>query len=136
MLPLLRQGERQEGSVNYSDIIKAQLRLAGKPFTVNDGDEEKSGWAVIEQTWRKNKSRFEENSSKIGRYYRDYYNYIGPYDIDIKELSDGAVVLAAGEKFYFVQKERVSVGGYTQYYRGILKKAEEVEEDAFTQSDG
>ncbi len=122
--------------MNYSNIIKAQLRIAGKPFTVTDGEENQSGWAVIEQTWRKNKSRFEENSSKIGRYYRDYYNYIGPFDIDIKALSENAVVTVADEKFYFVQKERVSTGGYTQYYRGILKRAEEGDINVFEPDNG
>ncbi len=116
--------------MEYGNIIKRQLRKLGKPFTVTDGEESTGGWAVIEQTWRRNKSRFEENSSRIGRYYRDYYNYIGPYDIDIKALSDDAYVEVFGERFYFVLKEKVSVGGVTQYYRGILKK-EEVGDDVF-----
>ncbi len=122
--------------MNYSNIIKAQLRIAGKPVTVTDGEEVQKTTAVIEQTWKRNKSRFEESSSKIGRYYKDYYNYIGPYDLDIKALSDNAYVTVLGEKFYFVQKEQVYVGGYTQYYRGILKKAEEGDENVFTAVDG
>ena len=118
--------------MDYRGIIKAQLKNAGKLITVHCGENEISAWAVIEQTWRRNKSRFEEKSSKIGRYYRDYYNYIGPYDVDIKELDGEDYVEYDGEKYYFVLRERVSVSGVTQYYRGILKKAEEGDTDVFT----
>ena len=118
--------------MDYSKQIKAHLKKLGKPLTIDDGALHLTADAVVEQTWRKNKSRFEEISSKAGRYYKDYYNYIGPYDIDIKTLSDEAVVTVLGESFYFVQKERVTVGGVVQYYRGILKRAEEGDTNVFT----
>ena len=117
--------------MDYRQLIKTQLKKIGKPFTLHVGESGISGTAVIEQTWRKNKTAYEDKSSKLGRYYRDYYNYIGPYDIDIFEAGDESFVTVLGEKYYFVKKEQVYSGGFTQYYRGILKRAEEGDTDVF-----
>ncbi len=117
--------------MDFRYLIKAQLSKIGKPFSVHTANGIINGVGVIEQTWRKNKSLYEEKSSRIGRYYKDYYNYIGPYDIDITALDGDCYVTVLGDKFYFVKKENVYSGGHTQYYRGILKKAEEGDIDVF-----
>ena len=84
---------------------------------------------MIEQTWKRNKSRFERNLSKIGRYYNAYYIYYGPASCDIRTLGENGYALIDGTRYYFVQAESVRVGNVTQYFRGVLKK--ETGEDGY-----
>lgn len=105
--------------------------MLGAPIKAVKGNKVYDGYAVIDQTWKKNKSLFEESSSKIGRYYKNYYYYIGPYDINIKEFDNGDYVEFSGDRLYFVQKDAVIVGGTIQYYTGVLKKIEEGDENVF-----
>ena len=116
--------------MDYTQLIKKNLKFIGIPFTVTDGEKKTESFAVIMKNQRKNRLKFESNSSKIGRYFKDYYYYTGPYDVNIKEFSDDAVLSAMGEKFIFVQKEAVVTGGVIQYYTGVLKRIEE-DENAF-----
>ena len=117
--------------MNYTNIIKTHLRILGAPIRAVKGNEVYDGYAVIDQTWKRNKSLFEESSSKIGRYYKNYYYYIGPYDINIKAFGNEDYIEFGGEKLYFVQKDAVVVGGITQYYTGVLKKIEEGDSNVF-----
>ena len=118
--------------MDYTKTIKSHLRILGAPIRACKGNEVYDGYAVIDQSWKKNKYLFEESSSKIGRYYRNYYYYIGPYDINIKEFTNEDYIEYGGDKLYFIKKDAVSVGGTVQYYTGVLKKIEEGDENVFT----
>lgn len=118
--------------IDKNRICNKYLKKIGKSisFVNSDGSEEKY-FAVIEQTWRKNKSKFEDNSYKLGRHYNDYYVYIGSADFDITVLTNDDYIICDNEKFYFVKKEKVTVGGRIQFYTGILKKIYEEDEYVF-----
>lgn len=115
-----------------SAICKKYLKKLGKDihFVNSDGSEERC-FAVIEQTWRKNKSRFEDQNYKIGRNYNDYYIYIGPSDFDITVLTEEDCIVCDGTKFFFVKTEKVVTGGTVQFYTGVLKKIYEEDDDVF-----
>ena len=104
------------------NIIKKYLTLLGRKAHIHTDGKVIEVWCVLEQTWKKNKTRFEDNSSEVGRFYRDYYNYIGPYDVDISVMQDDDFFEIGGEKYYLVRCEKVDVGGVIRYYRGVLKK--------------
>ena len=107
--------------LDRAQTIKAYLTRLGQQVTLIRNGEETTVFAVIEQTWKRNKSRFEKNASPIGRYYNRYYIYYGPADYDIRTLSEEDCVLIDGETYYFVQADCVRVGETVQYYRGVLK---------------
>lgn len=120
--------------MDKSKLIEKYLQLIGRPVTVHVNGEEKTVRAVIEETWRRNKSHFEDVSSKLGEYYDDYYHYIGPAGFDIRALGKEDTVEIDGALFFFLRSEAVVTGETVQYYRGVLKKAEG-ENDAFGTGD-
>lgn len=115
--------------IDKGRIIKKYLTLLGKDVSIVKSDGSTLHLrAVIEQTWRRNKSRFEELSSKIGRYYNDYYFYYGPYDVDISNVSKDDYFLSDGVKYELVRYERVIVDSKIQFYTAVLKKILEAED--------
>lgn len=118
--------------IDKSEICREYLSRIGKTVRLvrADGSEEQF-FAVIGQTWLKNKSKFEDLLSKIGMYYNDYYTYIGPSDYDITVLSDNDYIEYCGVRYFFVRQEAVVVGDTVQYYAGVLKRIAEEESDVF-----
>ncbi|MFR5875370.1 MAG: hypothetical protein ACLUFN_02645 [Eubacterium sp.] len=120
--------------LDKSKICKAYLKKLGKSVKLvkSDGSETEF-FAVIGQTWNKNKSKFEDLSSRIGRYYNDYYTYIGPSDYDITVFNENDYIEYNGVRYFFVRQEAVIVGDTVQYYTGIMKKIFEENPDVFNQ---
>lgn len=118
--------------IDKSIICRRYLKKLGKciSFVNADGSEEEH-FAVIEQTWRKNKSKFEDSSYKLGRNYNDYYAYIGSADFDVTVLTNDDYIICDNEKYYFIKTQKVIVGGNVQFYTGILKKIFEEDEYVF-----
>lgn len=115
--------------IDKSRIIKKYLSLLGKDVSIVKSDGSTANCrAVIEQTWRRNKSRFEDLSSKIGKYYNDYYFYYGPYDMDISDMSKRDYMFSDGIKYELVRYERVIVDSKIQFYTAVLKKILEAED--------
>ncbi len=108
--------------LNKTSTIEKYLQRLGQSVTLVKNGSETEVFAVIEQTWKRNKSRFERNSSKIGRWYNAYYIYYGPASYDIRALGEEDYAVIDGARYYFVKAECVKVGNITQYYRGVLKK--------------
>ncbi|MBQ3904339.1 MAG: hypothetical protein II744_05125 [Eubacterium sp.] len=108
--------------LNKTTIIEKYLRRLGRSVTLVKEGSPTEVFAVIEQTWKRNKSRFERNSSKIGRWYNAYYIYYGPASYDIRALGTDDYAVIDGVRYYFVQAESVKAGNIIQYYRGVLKK--------------
>ncbi len=81
--------------------------------------------AMVQPAWTRMKLHFEEKAGKAGRYVPLYFYYIGPACINILQETEDTVLLCGGEKYYFTQKEAVTVAGTVQYYRGILKQFKE-----------
>lgn len=110
-------------TVDKSKICSEYFSRLGRTVRLvrTDGSEEQFP-AVIRQMWRKNKSKFEDVSGKIGMYYNDYYTYFGPSDYDITALSDNDYIECGNDRYFFVRQEKVVVGDTVQYYAGILKR--------------
>ncbi len=111
--------------IDKSSAIEKYLKRLGRSVTIIKNGSETELFAVIEQTWKRNKSRFEKSISPIGRYYNGYYIYYGPSSFDITGLGDEDFAIIDGKKYYFIQSECVKVSGVIQYYRGVLKKEQE-----------
>jgi hypothetical protein len=119
-------------AIDKSEICKTYFKKIGKEVKIVKADgSEDNIFAVIGQLWQKNKSEFEELSSKIGRYYNDYYTYLGAYDIDITKFTDDDFIVDNDVKYYFVKADSVKVGNIVQYYTGILKKVNEESDNVF-----
>ncbi len=118
--------------MNYGKIIKNKLKSCGREVEIIRGGETAKVWAVVESRRRKTKTLFEDNSDGAGRYYRDYYSYIGPADFDITELSGEDCFVIDSIKYELVRADRICAAGETLYFEGIIKRIWE-EEDVFTQ---
>ncbi len=118
--------------LSKSKIFKKYFEVLGNSVTINreDGSEIKL-FAAIEQTWRKNKNRFEAVASKLGQARNDYYIYIGPYDVDVTVLTNKDIVHCNGSEYYFLNADSVSVGNEIQYYTGVLKRIYEEDDNVF-----
>ena len=117
---------------DFSRAIKRQLDLVGRPTTVkkaNGGED--FFFAVIEPTWKRNKTKFENTASKAGMYYNEYYQIICPYNVNLKAYGKNDIIVVENERYELGRSERVSAFGKTQYYRGIVKKIWEVDTDVF-----
>lgn len=119
-------------AINKSTIIKRRLRQLGKRVTImyEDGSQAEV-YAVLNNTWSRNKTRFEAFSSMIGRYRNDYYVYIGPSDLDITALGENDYLICEDRRYKLVLSERVTTGNVLQYYTGILKRLQEDDGDVF-----
>lgn len=117
---------------DFSSMIEKKLKTVGQPvkFIKSDGSEEEI-FAVIESMYKRNKSKFEDNATKTGRNYNDYYIYIGPSSYDIFELGNRDYLLAGNDKYEIIKPEKIIAGGVIQSYRAIIKKIRE-DEDVFS----
>ena len=110
---------------NIAQIIKRYLALTGRRAYLCINGEVTEVCCALEQLWKKDKTRFEESSSPIGKYYRDYYSYIGPYDVDVSNMDANDYFIISGERYYLMRCEKVEAGGKTLYYRAALKKGDD-----------
>ena len=117
---------------SFNHTIKEYLNLVGRQTTVqkaNGGED--NFFAVLEQTWKRNKTNFEDRAAAPGRVYKEYCVIICPYDVDIKAYGKDDTFIIDGEKYEICRSERVIALGKTQFYRGILKKIREADENVF-----
>ncbi|MBE6816901.1 MAG: hypothetical protein E7520_04270 [Ruminococcaceae bacterium] len=116
----------------FHHTIKQYLGLIGRQTTVikADGGED-SFFAVLEQTWKRNKTNFEDRATGGGRVYKEFCVIICPYDVDLKSYTKNDTFIIDGEKYEICRSERVIAMGETQFYRGILKKIREADDDVF-----
>lgn len=116
----------------FSLVIEGYLRKLGRPVIVKKSDgSEVEIFAVVEQTWRKNKTKFEDVSSIIGRVGNDYFEFFGPASCDITTLTKDDLIIFDKKKYCFVKSDRVVVGGFIQYYTGVLKRVWEEDGNVF-----
>lgn len=110
--------------LDNNKIIEKFLKLTGKSVIAVCGGKPQEIFAVVEQTYKRNKSRFEDEASMIGRRFNDYYIYYGPASFDIELLGEDDYLLIDGTKFYFIKKEKIKVNNFVQYYWAVIKKEE------------
>ncbi len=118
--------------IDKSVICKRYLEKIGQEVCIvrADGSEERF-FAAVQQTWRKNKTRFEDSSTIIGRVYNDYYMYIGPADVDITVLGENDYLVCNSSKYIFVRSEKVFISSKIQFCTGMLKKIREDKDSVF-----
>lgn len=118
--------------LDKSTVIEKYLGLLGKQMSIikNNGGED-SVLAVVTQTWKKNKTQFENKSYEIGRSYNAYYSYIGPASCDITALCEDDYLVCDGVRYYFVRTDKIKIGDRIQFYTGILKKVWESDDNEF-----
>lgn len=116
--------------MNKANVIKKELRRVGREVFLADGSWYSTPfYAVVSPRWRYSKSDFEDEVTPIGVVSKDYYTYVGPFDHNIENLSDGALLLADGVKYIFKKKQCVKCGGRVQFFGGILKRVSEEDGD-------
>ena len=104
-------------------IIKNQLTRAGNSACLVTGaGRSLPFFCTLQQTWRKNKSNFTDRQTPIGRVDKDFYLYIGPFDRNILELPEDAVLETGDRSYYFIKREAVCMGGQLLYYTGVMKR--------------
>ncbi|MDY4608884.1 MAG: hypothetical protein SO393_08290 [Eubacterium sp.] len=119
-------------SFDKSKICSDCFEKYGRSFEIDYSDGKKGkGYAIIQQVWRRLKSKFEPVSSQLGMAYTDYYLYYGPAELDITRLKRDDMLTFDGVRYYFVRAERVAVGDTTQYYAGVLKQVYEEDSNVF-----
>ncbi len=115
--------------MNKAHLIKRQLEKAGSNLVLKDGEWQSVPFcACITHLWRRKTYAFEAKFTEIGRAFHEYYLYIGPYDHNIKVLSDDAVVIIDGEEYEFKYTDEVRYAGEVIYYTGVLRKLKGVDD--------
>lgn len=114
--------------IDKKEICSKYLNRVGRPICyVDSSAKEIEFYGVIEQTWRRNKTLFEDVKTKLGRVENNYYMYIGPYEIDICNLPESTMLFCDGDKYEFLKKDKFCIGNAVQFYFGVLRKIEEDE---------
>ena len=112
--------------LSAAHIIKNQLTRAGNSACLVTGaGRSLPFFCTLQQTWRKNKSNFTDRQTPIGRVDKDFYLYIGPFDRNILELPEDAVLETGDRSYYFIKREAVCMGGQLLYYTGVMKRLQE-----------
>ena len=118
--------------VNKKDLCTKYLEKLGRTICyVDSKGEEVEFCGVIQQTWRKNKTRFDDVKTEIGRVDSDFYLYLGPYHIDICALPEDTCLICDGVKYLFLKKDKVSVGDSLHFFTGVLRRVWEDEDGYF-----
>ena len=117
---------------SFSHTIKKYLNMVGRDATVikANGGEDKF-FAVVEQTWKRNKTNFTDRAMIPGRVYNEYCEILCPYDINLKQYGKNDTFLIEGEYYELCRAEQVVAFGEIQFYRGIIKKIREVDTNVF-----
>ncbi|MDE6470244.1 MAG: hypothetical protein K2L19_04405 [Eubacterium sp.] len=109
--------------MNRADMIKRQLDKAGRTVYFKDNNWMSTPFcACISPLWRKKTANFEPKYTELGQSFREYYLYTGPYDHDVTELSDEAMVIFGKDKFEIKCADAVVFSDEIIYYTAILKK--------------
>lgn len=111
--------------MDKSLIIKNQLDKIGSQVYLIDGDWTSMPFnACVSHLWRKKSTAFEPDYTPLGTVSNRYYLYIGPYNHNVCQLSDDAVLILDDEKYEFKCKDPVTFAGKVLYYTGVLRKLE------------
>lgn len=109
--------------MNKAEMIKNQLSRAGCTVYLKDGEWVSMPFkAGLSRLWRKKSSDFEHTVTELGDAGSDYYLFIGPYNHDIRTLSDNGVLLYDGDEYEFKCKDPVMFDDTVLYYSGVLRK--------------
>ena len=119
-------------TIDKSTLIQKYIRLLGNAITVikTDGSELRDR-AILQSSSTRRPVLAEAHAGHAGRYDSHRWDYIGQPSLDITVLTAQDTLLCRGERFFFIQAEAVAVNDTVQYYRGVLRKAEE-ESDVFS----
>lgn len=117
--------------MKLDSIIEKQLKRLGKPIVLCRNGQCSTVTAVTEAAWKRNQHHFEDNETRAGKYYQEYYHYIGPASYDVTTLQNNDYALMEGKKYRFIKSEGVYVGGNLLYYRAVIKKMEEADGNVF-----
>ena len=108
--------------MNYAKVIENQLSLCGKKCFLNDGEWNSTPFfAAVQQTWRRNKTNFEDTLTPAGLTSADYFIYIGPASRNILNLSEDCRLINEDGKYVFKRRERIEIFGQTVFYWGVLR---------------
>lgn len=109
--------------MNKAHLIKKELERSGSYLILKDGDWQSVPFrACLTHLWRRKTYAFEAKFTEIGKSFHEYYLYVGPYDHNIKSLSDNALVVIDGEDYEFKYTDEVRYAGEVIYYTGVLRK--------------
>jgi len=117
---------------DFRQTIKKYLNTVGREATVvcSDGGED-TFFAVVEQTWKRNKTNFDDRKTRAGKVYNECCEILCPYDINLMSYSKNDIFIIDGEKYILCRREAVNALGKIQFYRGIIKKIREADVNVF-----
>ncbi|MCC8073247.1 MAG: hypothetical protein LIO62_03885 [Clostridiales bacterium] len=112
--------------MNDAKIIQTQLKRIGNKVYLKDGDWVSTPFhAVLNHLWRKKSSAFEGTQTELGKHYSEYYLYIGPFDHNIKSLSDDALLTFGDDSYEFKNRDSVKIDDEIIYYTAVVRKITE-----------
>lgn len=116
--------------MNEAIIVKRQLDTIGNTVYLQEGSWNSMPFkASLSRLWRRKNSRFEKRLTELGEVYSDYYLYVGPYNHNICDLSDEALLIYDGVRYEFKCKDPVKINDETIYYSAILRRITEADFD-------
>ena len=87
-----------------------------------DGTEFGTPYKAFVQPLRyKNKMYLDGTHSRIGHIDESHYLYVGPANVDICALNDGARLKMDNKEYFFIKKENVIVAGEIIYMWAIIR---------------
>ncbi len=118
--------------MDKSNMIEKYISLIGNNCKITYGsDVEVNTKCVLNQLWKKNKTVFEPDHSKVGLVSEDYYMLILPKSCDSRCFHEKAVLSIHDKNYYFIKYEPIYVSGILQYHYCIVKELFEEDQNVF-----
>lgn len=113
-------------------LIKNNIYLYGQPCEISRKNGEViNSYTVTRRLWKTNKTRLQPSATMLGMSEKNYMIAIFAYDAPVADCGEEDVVTIEGRKFYFVRADKMTAGGFLQYYSVVLREIESEEEDVF-----
>ena len=118
--------------LDKSRICEKYLKILGKGMRIIYGDgSEDSVFAILQQLWSKNKTKFEDNQFEVGKSFNEYYTYIGPASCNVSLINENGYIICDGIKYALVRSNPIKVGRHIQFYSAVFKRIWEGDYNAF-----
>lgn len=115
---------------NIAQIIKEEMKKYAQSCTITTKEGKVITTRVMtDHLWKRDKSRFEGNATKIGNASKDYV--IGLFIEDVTSYGEEDILSLLGIDYYFIKSNPVCVGDEIIYYSSVLRQIKKEDENVF-----
>lgn len=115
---------------HIAPVIKAEMEKYAQTCTITTKEGKVITIKVVaDHLWKRDKSRFEGNQTKIGIASKDYI--IGLFTEDVSSFGEKDILTLLGVDYYFIKSSPVCIGDEVLYYTSVLRRIIKEDDNVF-----